>query len=148
MSHKDSIQRQAYASIYYQANKDRIKARSASFAQRHKYDPEYRIRRLVDAAKWRAKRYGIAFDIDASFVLGLFTEQEGLCSITKMPMTFKQVRGRSITNVSIDRINPISGYTKGNVRLVCDIVNIMKSTLSDVELVDWCQKILDGMHNV
>lgn len=45
------------------------------------------------------------------------------------------------TNASIDRINCDRGYVKGNVRLVCLAVNIMRNCLTDFELFGWAQDI-------
>ena len=50
--------------------------------------------------------------------------------------------GRINTNISIDRIDSSVGYVRGNVQLVCDIVNRMKQNLSQEELYKWCNRIL------
>ena len=52
--------------------------------------------------------------------------------------------GRINTNISIDRIDSSVGYVRGNVQFVCDIVNRMKSDLSQEELYEWCGLILKG----
>ena len=78
-------------------------------------------------------------------LLLLLKEQNHLCALTKLPLTCELSNGViSLTNASIDRINPGSEYTKENIRLVCRIVNIMKWNMSDEELFIWCQRILDG----
>lgn len=76
----------------------------------------------------------------------LFTKQNGLCAITGFPMT--SIRGigiglqkENMYNVSVDRIDQSKGYTLGNVRLVCYQANMMRSILSDKELIFWCGSI-------
>lgn len=72
----------------------------------------------------------------------LWQEQGGKCAITGVEMTHVSGEGRVYTNVSIDRVDSTAGYTRDNIRLVCVIVNIMKHTMSDEELLEWCRLIL------
>lgn len=58
-------------------------------------------------------------------------------------ITYKIGCGKQFNNISLDRINPKEGYTKENTRLVCTHVNMMKSNLSDKELLNYCQKIIN-----
>lgn len=96
----------------------------------------------ISGAKSRAKKSGDLYDLDHPFIKSLWESQNGLCALTHLPMTSIQTLGRIPTNVSIDRIDPHKGYTKGNVRLVCMAVNQMKSDLSDADLRLWCSYIL------
>lgn len=57
-------------------------------------------------------------------------------------MTTERGEGTVYTNASIDRIDSSKGYTLDNVQLVCNIVNLMKNTLSIDELCDWCKSIV------
>jgi hypothetical protein len=57
-------------------------------------------------------------------------------------MTYLAGSGRTLTNISIDRIDSSKGYLRGNVQFVCDIVNRMKSSMTQEELLFWCRKIL------
>lgn len=52
-----------------------------------------------------------------------------------------------MTNVSIDRIDSSIGYERGNVHLVCYVVNMMKHTMAVEELVWWCEQIIDTSDN-
>lgn len=51
-------------------------------------------------------------------------------------------KGRTLTNASVDRIDGDGGYEIGNVRLVCNVVNMMRYTMTDDELKWWCRQIL------
>jgi hypothetical protein len=57
----------------------------------------------------------------------LWNKQNGLCAISKIPMTYEIDSGRIYTNVSIDQIEQGKGYTEDNVQLVCMAVNQLKS---------------------
>ena len=73
----------------------------------------------------------------------LYSAQKGLCSLSGVPLTWHHFNQENqFTNISIDRINPEKGYTLDNIQLVCTIVNYMKNTLSETELVWWCKQIL------
>lgn len=58
-------------------------------------------------------------------------------------MTYIAGRGRIDTNISIDRIDSSAGYVRGNVQLVCDLVNRMKHELSVQDMIVWCQRVLE-----
>lgn len=94
----------------------------------------------------RVKRYEIEFDerVDLDFLCNLFEEQQGLCAVSGLPMTWMHEKlasnhgARRGTNISIDRIDSDNGYTPDNIRLVCDRVNKMKSNMTDGDLYFWC----------
>ena len=61
-------------------------------------------------------------------------------------MTYLAGHGRKQTNISIDRINSSLGYIRGNVQLVCDAVNVMKSNSTEEELYQWSLMIVENYH--
>jgi hypothetical protein len=66
----------------------------------------------------------LKIEIDFDFMWSMFQSQNGLCAITKLPMTHIF---RSMYAMSIDRIDSSKGYLKGNVQLVCQAINRMKN---------------------
>lgn len=114
--------------------------------RRKQLDSKERLRQILQtrflAAKDRAKRFNIPFDITKEYLQYLWEKQNGLCAISNIPMTCELSNGRTSTNVSIDQINPHLGYTKNNIQLVCMAVNQMKSDLSMEELYMFCESIL------
>lgn len=95
-------------------------------------------------ARERSQRYNIPFNITKQYLEQLWNNQNGLCAISGIPMTYIQGEGRTSTNVSIDQINPRKGYTIGNVQLVCMAVNQMKSDLTLPELYQFCNAIIEN----
>ena len=83
-------------------------------------------------------------DIDLDFLMRLYEEQEGLCAVSGLPMTWMHEGlssnhgSRRGTNISIDRIDSDQGYVPHNIRLVCDRVNKMKSNMTDGDFYFWC----------
>ena len=74
-------------------------------------------------------------------LMALYHKQDGKCAITGETMTFHAGRGRSLTNCSLDRVDPLGAYTKDNVQLVCHVVNIMKHNLMESEFIHWCKLV-------
>lgn len=68
------------------------------------------------------------FNIDLDYVVGLWEQQNGKCSITNLQMTLKF---NDMFAVSIDRIDSKQGHIKGNIQLICQAVNFAKRHHSD-----------------
>lgn len=77
-------------------------------------------------------------------LLDIWNKQKGLCALSGFPMTYIFGEGRQHTNISIDRIDNTKSYEKDNIRLVCTIVNTMRNTLDDSELITWCRRIVNN----
>jgi hypothetical protein len=93
-------------------------------------------------ARSRAIKKHIEFNIDLEYLDELWKLQQGLCAITKIKMTHSILQGKLKTNLSIDKINPSLGYTKDNIQLVCNIINVMKSDMSMNDLKYFCKLII------
>jgi hypothetical protein len=83
-------------------------------------------------------------NLDLDYLGKLWEEQKGLCAISGVPMTHVRGSGKVMTNVSIDRIDSSIGYERGNVHLVCYVVNMMKHTMSVDQLVWWCEQVIEN----
>lgn len=85
----------------------------------------------IAAARSRAKKKNVSFDIDLEYLLSIWKTQEGKCFYSKLPMAIQIDSYHSNReSLSIDRIEPSKGYVKGNIALCCDCVNTMKSNMS------------------
>ena len=97
------------------------------------------LRTLVSGSKKRASKMGLDFNIDIKYIMALY---EGKCEISGIPlelMTNKKYSKQPF-KPSLDRINNNKGYVKGNIRIVCTMVNFAKNVWSDEDL-KW---MLDG----
>lgn len=56
------------------------------------------------------------FDIDFDFLVELYNNQKGLCVYSGIPLIFK---ANEDWHISLERSNPLKGYTKDNVCLIC-----------------------------
>jgi hypothetical protein len=104
---------------YYAKNKEELKA-----VQKQKYrkDP---LRYLIYAAKDRAKKLGIQFDLKYEDVV-----MPDVCPIFGTPFEV----GNKTTGASLDRIIPELGYTRGNVAVISFRANRIKNNATADEL--------------
>ena len=58
------------------------------------------------------------FDIDFDYLVEIFNSQKGLCAISGIPMKFGNCEEINWT-CSLERINPLLGYIKGNICFIC-----------------------------
>jgi hypothetical protein len=109
--------------------------------------PETLLRRRFIDLRSRATRRKEKIGITPEDLIALYKKQHGLCALTSMPMTWandgehSNSAERRGTSISVDRIDPSIGYTKENIRLVCERANKVKGNMDDGELYFWCRQI-------
>jgi hypothetical protein len=90
--------------------------------------------KLCTSSRASAKSRGIMFLVDKDDILGLYLEQDAKCAITGMGLKWGGERGgqrndRAWLRPSIDRIDSGGNYARGNIHIVAQAVNLMKSDL-------------------
>lgn len=96
--------------------------------------PESFIKNLM----YNKKRYK---KISPEYVISVYKTQNGLCALSGERMTHMRGHGHLDTNISIDRIDSSKDYIEGNIQLVCTVVNLMKSRLSQEDFIKICTEI-------
>ena len=90
-------------------------------------------------------------DITHDYLIELFNNQKGLCAYSKIPMQFGTYLENNWT-VSIERKDPLKGYTKDNVCLICWEFNIFDKSLlykNNDENIGWTkEKFLKFYNNI
>ena len=113
--------------------------------QRNKLDINFRISKIMAMAKNRAKYKSLLYDLDLPYLRELLVEQGNRCAVSGRSFQLESTDGRvNKDTVSIDRIQPDLGYTKGNVRLVTYHTNVALSEFGDQALFELCSDILNG----
>lgn len=112
------------------------------------------VKRIIQhkMAGWRgnAKKKNVQFDLDVDYLLELYNKQEGKCYYTGVILEQEVGRGRgkrSLTSIpnqlSLDRIVPSLGYTKGNVAWCSYKINVMKNCCTGEEFYILCNKVIE-----
>ena len=88
-------------------------------------DKEKRARRVLDAAKQRARKRGREFTITVDDIMPQI--EAGVCSMSGLHFSYKSLGPgkRNPYAPSIDRIDSSGGYTPDNIRVVCFAINMM-----------------------
>lgn len=106
-------------------------------------DPVQFFKSLICGCKTRCIKNNLYCDLTIEQLLNLYEEQNHKCSLSGLEMTTIRKAGKNIYNASIDRIVPGGDYTLSNIRLVCSHVNMMRSNLSDEDLLLFCKSIIN-----
>ncbi len=83
------------------------------------------LRNSWRAARWRAQKYGVSFELEWEVVEGMADRNGWCCALTGFPFTMSQASRRAAGpfGPSIDRVIPSRGYVDGNVRIICVAIN-------------------------
>lgn len=103
------------------------------------------LSRLLYGCKTRALKNKIPFDLTKDQLIELFEKQNEKCALSNLTMQTLIKAGKNPFNASIDRINPGRAYSLSNIRLVCSHVNMMRSNLTDAELLKFCNAIINNL---
>jgi len=96
---------------------------------------------LFRRARDRAKKIGYRFDLDKKWILDQIEKNDYRCSATDIQM-YADTRGTGLGFAnrycaSLDRIDSTKGYTKDNVRVVCNRINIALGDLTDKQFEEF-----------
>ena len=120
-----------YNRRYYRKHKQKSKEQNSIWRNKHKDDKRVRTSQLYRAAKHRAKRLSIAFDIEYNEILW-----PDNCPVLKIPLWYKarDTKRMGFNSPSLDRINPKMGYVKGNVKVISVRANTIKQNATAEEI--------------
>lgn len=92
---------------------------------------------IVRRTKYISKKENLPFDLDVDWVLNRLIGIEWRCELTNLPMIRKRDNlehsntGFQWNSVSIDKVIPLNGYVKTNVRFVLNQINLFKQDGTD-----------------
>lgn len=114
-------------------------------------DDEPKLRKCINtrflAARDRANKHKMPFTITLDYLLDLWNKQNGICALSGIKMTYELKKGRTHTNVSIDKIDRTKGYIIGNIQLVCMACNQIKSDMPENLMYYFCKNIVEYYEN-
>ena len=88
------------------------------------YERSTLVSRIWYRAKGRAKRRGLEFNLDIDDI-----RIPKYCPVLK-----KELKVNTKYSPSIDRIDPLKGYTRDNIRIISNRANVLKSNATIEEL--------------
>lgn len=90
------------------------------------------------SASKRAKALGLRFNLTTDYIQEISPDK---CPI--LGITIKYGGGdKSKYSASLDRIEPAKGYVIGNVQIICNLANMMKSNATEDELSSFAKWVL------
>jgi len=99
-----------------------------------------------------AARRNLVFQVTAEYLWQLYTQQQGLCALTGLPIVLvPKIKQHNvnwdIVTASLDRIDNSLGYIEGNLWWVHKEVNRFKNDYSMQQLLTFCKLILNQHGN-
>ena len=131
----------AYVKAYRQTPVGRVKHNLANKKYQGEYlwTPERKALALYHSAKKRATERNLDFDLDVEWILHKLKEG---CALSKLEFNYSAQGHLQINSPSIDRINPLHGYTKINCRLILQGLNSFKGTNTDNEMIEIMKQVI------
>ncbi len=98
---------------------------------------------MMSRIRTNARVRNIEVKVSVEYLSKLFTEQNGLCALTKTPIKISKLGGKRTTETtaSLDRIDSSKPYEEGNVWWVHKDINIMKMDLPINRFLELCKMV-------
>lgn len=113
--------------------------RKKSYVPKEQRDLGSKLKNLCTKARLRTRSFDP--EVDKEYLLGIWEAQEGKCAYSGVPLVLEANHPYA---VSLDRIDSSIGYEKGNLQLVCSMVNRMKQEFLEDSFLDMCEKITNN----
>ena len=121
-----------HAAKYKNSHPDKVRESSIKWRENNIEDV------MLRTSKQRATKNHLPFNIDISDII-----IPEYCPYLKIKLDVKKGTGRKDSAPSLDRIVPELGYVKGNVAVISDKANRMKSDATNLELIEFAKSILE-----
>lgn len=93
---------------------------------------------IVSAARQRS----LEVCVTPQFLYNLFENQFGICALTGVDIFISNNPNKVRSTASLDRIDSNQNYTENNVQWVHKVVNRIKGSLAEDNLLDWAEKLV------
>lgn len=111
--------------------------------RRSQENPEWRAKKMVRGARWRAKKKGLECSLDWRDIARVL--EGGYCEVTGLPFNLDPID--DVRNhpraPSLDRLDSAYGYIPSNVKVVIWQHNMAKGEWSEELLAEYCTALLE-----
>jgi hypothetical protein len=132
-----------YERKYREENRERVQANRRRYDEKRRGDSRRKAVELVAAARNRAKKRGLAFELEIDLIHEKIVS--GNCEATGLPFI---VEASHPQTPSIDRVDSSGGYTLDNVRVVCFMYNQAKRDWTHDQLLNFCRAFVKNADDV
>lgn len=144
--------RLAYAKKRYKENKEYYHEKKVEWLEKNKeekaaYDSDYQkslngwATRKISSMRRHAQKNSYACEIDRDYLLSHVVDE---CPALKIKLFYgySEVKGRRPDRATVDRIDSSKGYIKGNIQIISDKANRMKTDATREEMVRFSQWVM------
>lgn len=138
-----------YKKEHYKCNKERINEKRK---ERYKNNKHYDINDDVKIRKWamsrlstlksRAKNKNLEFNLELQDILDARVKY---CPYLGYELMYGSYNEERMLSASVDRIDTTKGYIKGNIEIISNRANIIKSNLTYDQWIVFAKRILNVM---
>lgn len=122
----------------YKANNTELVNSKKKFLYQH--DIKNRIQNRISAYR---KNSCVPSDLTVDYLLDLYGQQDGYCYYTGRKMILGWLDGKCHHDtLSLDKLDPSKGYTKGNVVWCSFLSNTMKRNMTELQFYEIMEQIL------
>lgn len=124
------------------------KCESEKSLQYRTMTPDGLVSEIIRRKRHVCSKRNLPFDLTKEFLLNHLNSIDWKCELTRLPLRSiktsldEHYQGFNLDSISIDRINHKGGYTKDNVRVVLNQVNIFRSSGSDERMYKVAEELL------
>lgn len=102
-------------------------------------DISFYLKTRCNQLRYKASKNAILFDLTPEYLLELFNSQNGRCYYTEEYLKIDNSIAKH-DSLSVDRLTPDKGYTKGNVVLCTQAINSMKNDLTEEQFQNFLRE--------
>lgn len=113
----------------YRADPEKYKAQERLRAER---DPKrYWVKSAYTHAKSRAEKFGLPFDLTRAYISSILVDE---CPVFGTSFVFQGAGVANLQSPTLDRLDPLKGYVRGNVAVISRFANNVKSNATSEQV--------------
>jgi hypothetical protein len=129
-----------YSKEWRDNNRERVAEYEKRRYLKAQTDPSIFLTEIYRSCKRSALKRKIEFNITKEYVRELLKESKGKCQMSGVTLSMKR---NDINRASIDRIDSMKGYIKGNLQIVTAQVNLGMNAFKKEDFIRMCRAVVE-----